>query len=160
METQWLDMRLLPSMCINSPVVPWHHTPLPSTVPDVWVFLEYLNPAEMTDGHGCRRSLTDMSFLVEASHAGLRKSKDLVNKCSEAVKMNCSYHPNSFISLANDLFNSLCTQRDIIQSGEATLCFHMTWHCQEYAINSPHQLLDIEKKKCPRVTTVFKHYQQ
>lgn len=52
-----------------------------------------------------------MSLFVKASVAGLCKSKDLVNKCSEALKTNGSYHPNSFISSAADLFNSLSFQK-------------------------------------------------
>lgn len=36
-----------------------------------------------------------------------RKSQKLVNKCSEALKMNDSHHENSFISSAADLGNSI-----------------------------------------------------
>lgn len=100
-----------------------HHEPLPWTASDVWVSLEYLNPAEMTDDHGCHRSHTDMSFLVKARIAALCKSKDLVNKCSEAVKINCSYHPNSFISSATDLFNSLSTKGALYHSNQSLCIF-------------------------------------
>lgn len=36
-----------------------------------------------------------------------RKSQKLVNKCSEALKMNGSHHENSFISSTADLGNSI-----------------------------------------------------
>lgn len=36
-----------------------------------------------------------------------RKSQKLVNKCSEALKINGSHHGNSFISSAADLGNSI-----------------------------------------------------
>lgn len=75
----------------------------------MWVSGEGLNPAEMTDDWVCHGSRTDMSLFVKASAAGLCKSKDLVNKCSEALKINFSFHQNSFIFLAADLFNYIST---------------------------------------------------
>lgn len=66
----------------------------------------------------------DVSFLVKASVASLCKSKDLVNKCSEALKINRSYHPNSFISSASDICNSLSTKRGIIPLWKDTLHFY------------------------------------
>lgn len=70
---------------------------------------EGLQPAEMTDDWLCRASRTDMSLFVKAGAAGLRKSKDLANKCSEALKIDFPSHRNSFIFLAADLFNYIST---------------------------------------------------
>ena len=87
--------------------------------------LSILNPAEMTDDHGCYRSRTDMSFLVKADIAALCKSYDLVNKCSEAVKIDCPYHTNSFICSASDVFNRLSTKRVITLFWAASVHFHI-----------------------------------
>lgn len=78
----------------------------------------------MTDDHSCSRSHIDMSFLVKTMLQPFCKSKDLVNKCSEAVKINCSHPPKSFISSVTDLFNSLSTKRGIIPFRRATVHFH------------------------------------
>lgn len=75
----------------------------------MWVSGEGLNPAEMTDDWLCHGSHTDMSLFVKAGTAGLRKSKDLANKCSEALKIDFPSHRNSFIFLAADLFNYIST---------------------------------------------------
>ena len=148
MEIQPLDMSSLPSLHINSTCCVRHHKPLLWTVADVWLSLEYLNPAEMTDDRGCHRSHTDMSLFVKASVAGLCKSKDLVNKCSEAVKINCSYHANSFISSATDLFNYLSTKRAIIPFWAAAVHFHVDDARRlghERVLNSTRRLLVMER---------------
>lgn len=103
-------MSSTPSVNLNTIYLNKHER-LPWTIADVWLSLEYLNPAEMTDGHSCHASRTNMSFSLKANIAALFRSKDLVNKCSEAVKTNWSYHQNSFIFPATALFNSLSTKR-------------------------------------------------
>lgn len=119
----------------------------------------------MTDDRGSHRSHTDMSFFVKASVAGLCKSKDLVNKCSEAVKINCSYQPNSFISSATALFNSLSTKKGHYTILSSLCAFHIDdadQLGQKCALNSTHLLLGIERRQtiflC--VKTIFKHHQQ
>lgn len=101
------------------------HRPQPWTVSDVPLSLVHSNPADVTDDHGRHRSHTDMSFLVKANIAALCKSWDLVNKCSEAVKINCPHHANSFISSAADIFNSLSTKRGIRCFRAACVYFHI-----------------------------------
>lgn len=111
----------------------------------------------MTDDHSCHRSRSGMYFLLNQVLQAFCESKDLVNKCSEAVKINCSYHPNSFISSATHSFNYI-SRKGVIQlfGAETVVLFLFSFYIddahQDCALDVSHHLMSTEGRQ-----SVFKY---